>query len=258
MLKEIIIQKRKEIERKKIERPSKLLDKSIYFDSEVFSLKESILNPERSGIIAEFKRKSPSKGDINIDADILKVVTGYQEAKASGISILTDYLFFGGNNADMIKVRPVMEIPLLRKDFIIDEYQIIEAKANGADAILLIAAILEKDEIWLMTNFAKSIGLEVLLEIHDKDEVEKINNNVDLIGVNNRNLKDFTVDIQSSIELYEYLPKEIVKISESGISSPENIKKLKEVGYDGFLVGTNFMKTEAPEKAFEEFVKQLK
>ena len=229
------------------------------FNRECYSFKDFLLDENRTGIIAEFKRKSPSKGIINDQVAVEDVTTGYAAAGASAISVLTDRSFFMGDNADLVKARRVNEIPLLRKDFMIDEYQIIEAKALGADIILLIAAILTPEEINLFAATAKKLGLNVLLEVHNLEELQRsINPNLDAIGVNNRNLADFTVSVDTSYQLAEHIPPEFLKISESAISNPETIKQLKKAGFNGFLIGENFMKQEDPEAAMKEFVKELK
>ena len=257
ILDEIIAYKRKEVASCKELFPVQDLEKNILFDREIVSLKESVLNPRKTGIITEFKRKSPSKGIINDHAFVDDVTQGYAAAGASGLSILTDFNFFGGSIDDLLIARQINQIPILRKEFIIDEYQLIEAKAHGADAILLIAAVLDGKEIEKLYKFSKNLGLEVLLEIHDEDELEKANGYGDLIGINNRNLKTFEVNLNHSKELVKKLPKDLPKIAESGISNPETIKDLKENGFDGFLIGENFMKTSNPGAAFNKFVSQL-
>ncbi len=257
ILDEIIAYKKKEVESCKELTSIKELESQEFFKRECLSLKESILNPERKAIIAEFKRKSPSKGIINDKVKVEDVTSLYSEGGASGLSVLTDFNFFGGSIEDMIAARKKNNIPILRKEFIIDPYQVVEAKAFGADAILLIAAVLEADEIASLFKCANDLGLEVLLEIHDQVELEKINDHANLIGINNRNLKTFEVDLENSIRLASMLPKELPKIAESGISNAETIKGLKTKGFDGFLIGENFMKTPNPGIAFQEFVKAL-
>ena len=229
------------------------------FNRECYSFKDFLLDENRTGIIAEFKRKSPSKGIINDKVEVEDVTTGYAAAGASALSVLTDHSFFMGDRSDLIKARKVNDIPLLRKDFMIDEYQVIEAKALGADIILLIAAILTPEEVNLFASTAKKLGLNVLLEVHNLEELQRsINPNLDAIGVNNRNLADFTVSVDTSYQLAEHIPSEFLKISESAISNPETIRKLKKAGFNGFLIGENFMKQEDPGKAMMEFVKELK
>jgi len=217
-----------------------------------------LLDPVRTGIIAEFKRKSPSKGIINDKVTVEKVTTGYAAAGASALSVLTDCDFFMGEKADLVAAREANSIPILRKDFMIDEYQVIEAKSLGADIILLIAAILTTEEIRKLASLAKSLGLNVLLEVHNLAELERsINPNLDAIGVNNRNLADFTVSVQTSYDLVQHIPADFLKISESAISNPETIKQLKQAGFNGFLIGESFMKQEDPGLAMQEFVKGL-
>ena len=227
------------------------------FHRQVLSLKQFLLDETKTGIIAEFKRKSPSKGTINNIADVVEVTKSYTENGAACLSVLTDTNFFGGSANDLIKAR-VNNIPILRKDFIIDKYQVIEAKAIGADVILLIAACLSPQDVQELAFFAKSLGLEVLLEIHNEDELKHICDEVDFVGINNRDLKTFTVDINKSIELGKQIPTGKIKIAESGISEIETIRVFKEAGFKGFLMGENFMKAENPGKEFIQFVQQLK
>ena len=257
ILDEIVIHKKKVVAERLISNPIKELEKSIYFKAEKVSLKEYILREDKSGIIAEFKRQSPSKGIINGTAKVKDVTTGYAAAGASALSILTDTKFFGGKNEDVTNGRKFNTCPILRKDFIIDEYQIIEAKSIGADVILLIAAILTKEEIKHFAQFAFNLGLEVLLEIHTQEELLKYDSIIQLVGINNRNLKTFEVDFKNSIKLSQQLPAETVKIAESGISNIDNIIELKNKGFDGFLIGENFMKTNNPGLACKEFIEQI-
>lgn len=229
------------------------------FERTCYSLRESVLHPDRTGIIAEYKRASPSKGLINGHSIVEEVVLGYQNAGASAISVLTDADFFQGTLADLTQARAVLTIPLLRKEFIVDKYQIAEAKAYGADIILLIAACLTPAEIEDFSNYAKSLGLNILLEVHNEEElVQNIFPNIDAIGVNNRNLKDFSVSLEHSYDLVNKIPNNYIKVSESGISNPETIKDLKERGFNSFLIGENFMKTDDPAQAIKEFVNQIK
>lgn len=233
------------------------LENSRLFKREIFSLSEFLLDKSKTGIIAEFKRKSPSKGIINSSSPVEEVTSGYFREGASGVSVLTDTQFFGGSKADLLKIRDKSIFPILRKDFIIDEYQVIESKSIGADAILLIAAALGNREILCLSELARSLGMEVLLEIHEPDELVKVNQYVNIIGVNNRSLKTFEVNIDISESLAGKIPQEFLKISESGISSPQAINKLRGCGYDGFLMGEKFMYTADPVKAFSEFIKDL-
>ncbi|MGB1269132.1 MAG: indole-3-glycerol phosphate synthase TrpC [Flavobacteriaceae bacterium] len=253
----IIAHKKTEVAKAKQEKPTKILESSCHFQSPEISLKEFILDKSRSGIIAEFKRKSPSKGIINHTALVTDVTKGYNSAGASALSVLTDTHFFGGCNDDVITARQANNIPILRKDFTIDEYQIIEAKSIGANAILLIGSVLTKAEIKTFTTLAHSIGLEVLLEIHTEKELEKYNSDISLVGINNRNLNTFEVDFENAIRLAKALPKQTVKIAESGISDYKNIEYLKTHGFDGFLIGENFMKTENPGLACKTFIENI-
>ena len=214
------------------------------------------MNSSATGIIAEFKRKSPSKGNININADVVKITSAYVDAGASGLSVLTDEKFFGGNEADLVKAR-VQQAPILRKDFMIDPYQLYEARAMGADVILLIAAALSVEEVKTLTNVAKDLQLEVLLEIHAESEIEHICEQVDMVGINNRNLKTFEVDVERSLRMAKLIPTDKLAIAESGINSTTMINLFRENGFKGFLIGEMFMKQENPGEAFSEFVEQL-
>jgi len=233
------------------------LENSHLFSRKCISLKESIKN-NNSGIICEFKRRSPSNQNINYISSLSDVVSGYEEAGAAGLSILTNKKYFDGDTQDIIDIREISNLPILRKEFIISEYQVIEAKSIGSDAILLIASILSEEEIIGYSSLAKSIGLEVLLEIHSEDELYKISgDDIDIVGVNNRNLDTLEIDLNNSIELYGKIPSKFVKISESGISKVESILKLKEVGYNGFLIGEKFMKTNNPMESAYDFIKKI-
>ncbi len=258
ILEEIVAHKHKEVAERKSLYPIKLLEKSIFFESQPVSLKKYLLRPDKVGIIAEIKRKSPSKGMINAYVSIERTSVGYMQAGASALSVLTDTNFFGGKNEDLTVARKFNFCPILRKDFIIDEYQIVEAKSIGADAILLIAAVLSPHQIQSLAAFAHTLGLEVLLEVHDKEELNRsINAAIDAVGVNNRNLKDFTVDINLSKELAPAIPDEFIKVSESGISQAETILDLGNYGYKGFLIGETFMKNSRPEKACAALIDKL-
>jgi len=249
--------KRKEIAQAKREVPVEQLLNGPFYDRECISLKNKLLKNGASGIIAEFKRKSPSGGDINMQTSVEEATQGYSGAGASGLSVLTDGKFFGGSLYHLAAARVANpDMPILRKDFIIDPYQIFEAKASGADVILLIAACLGKEEIQLLAEKAKELHLEVLLEIHGEEELEKITPLAELIGVNNRNLKTFSVTTETSLRLASLIPGQFVKISESGISSPEAISRLKAAGYRGFLIGETFMRTENPGMACKNLIKR--
>jgi indole-3-glycerol phosphate synthase len=259
ILDQIVAHKQKEVAERKSLYPVKLLEKSIYFETQPVSLKKYLLRPDKVGIIAEFKRKSPSKGMINPYVSVERTSVGYMQAGASALSVLTDTSFFGGKNEDLTTARKFNFCPILRKDFTIDEYQIVEAKSIGADAILLIAAILTPEQIRLLASVAKSLKMEVLLEVHNREELERsITPAIDALGVNNRNLKDFSVDINLSKELASSIPDEFVKVSESGISQAETIAELSSYGYRGFLVGETFMKNSRPEKACADLIEKLR
>lgn len=257
ILEKIATHKKNEVaERKKIY-PTDLLETSIFFETECVSLVEYLKNENKSGVIAEFKRRSPSKGDINPYAKVEQVTIGYMQAGASALSVLTDTEFFGGKNNDLREARKFNYCPILRKDFIVDEYQIVEAKSIGADAILLIAACLTPTEVKNYSAFAHSLGLQVLMEIHDENELAHFCENIDVVGVNNRNLKDFSVSVNTSHKLLPLLPDGIAKISESGISDVKVAAELLSVGFDGLLIGESFMKNSQPEIACLEFISEL-
>lgn len=259
ILEEIVAYKRKEVNANKELFPLKFLEKSTFYEGKPVSLKKYLRREDKVGILAEFKRKSPSKGVINAAASIEKTSIGYMQAGASGLSVLTDQKYFGGTNADLSTARKFNFCPILRKDFIIDEYQIIEAKSIGADVILLIAACLTAEEIQKYARLAQSLGLEVLLEVHNEEELNKsICPDLDIIGVNNRNLKTFETNIQTSMDLVQKIPSEFLKMSESGLSDPQTIVNLKNAGFEGFLIGERFMHSGNPEKACAEFIKQVK
>ena len=258
ILEKIAADKRIEVEERKEMIPVEALELLPHFHRKCLSMSDSLHNSS-TGIITEFKRRSPSHPEINLSADVEKITTGYEKAGASGISVLTDEIYFGGTLDDLLLARENVKIPLLRKDFMIDEYQIFEAKALGADVILLIAALLTRKQITDFSKRAKSLGLEVLLEVHNQEELEKsLMPGLDMIGVNNRNLKTFEIDLNTSKELAEKIPSEFVKVSESGISETSSILELQKSGFQGFLIGGNFMKTEDPGQSASEFIEQLK
>ncbi len=257
ILDKIVADKRKEVDVRKSLIPVSQLEQAVLYNRETVSLATALRN-STSGIIAEHKRRSPSKSVINQNLNVQDVAVGYEQAGVCGMSVLTDGKYFGGSLDDLLLARAVAKIPLLRKEFIIDEYQILEARAHGADVILLIAAILSKNEIKALSETAKSLGLDVLLEVHNEEELHKsIIPSLDMLGVNNRNLKTFEVSLETSKTLSKLIPDEFVKVSESGISSIDAIKDLKQYGYQGFLIGENFMKTENPGKHADEFIKAL-
>ena len=258
ILDKIVLRKREEVALAKQNVSINQLEASVHFNRTPYSFEEFLLAESRSGIIAEFKRRSPSKGIINDRVGVAEVTKAYNAAGASALSILTDADFFGGSTQDLLEARAANDIPILRKDFIIDEYQVIEAKALGADIILLIAAILSPDEVEHLAEVAKGLGLNVLLEVHNLEELQRsVIPELDAIGVNNRNLADFSVNIQTSFDLVDEIPDEFLKISESAISEPKIISSLQEAGFDGFLIGENFMKTENPGKAMTDFVREM-
>lgn len=234
------------------------LEKYPLYTRECNSLKSNLLKENSSGIIAEFKQKSPSKGEINYKVKVKEVTKEYVNAGASGLSVLTDYEYFGGNITNLTKAREANpDIPILRKDFMIDTYQVIEAKAFGADVILLIAACLEKEQALVLAKKAKELGMDVLMEIHNEEELSIVNDYVDIVGVNNRNLKTFEVNVETSVTLSKLISDKFVKISESGLKGSSEIQYLKENGFKGFLIGETFMKTDNPGKACKNLISQL-
>ena len=257
ILEEIVLNTRKEVAERKQQVTVSQLEKSEFFARETLAVKPFF--ETKSGIIAEFKRQSPSKGIINPTENVEEITSGYSEAGASMLSILADQKYFGGSMDFIKRARVVNETPILRKDFIVDEYQVIEAKAIGADAILLIAGCLTQKEMKSLGQLAHSLGLAVLMEVHDEHELDQcINPFIDLLGVNNRNLKTFDVTIQTSIDLVDKIPDEFIKVSESGLKDADTIKELKSHGYKGFLIGETFMKTENPPATLKQLVDKLK
>jgi indole-3-glycerol phosphate synthase len=256
ILEQIILSKRNEVEKRKGERPLHLLETSSFYSRQTISLKQSILDPLKTGIIAEFKRRSPSKNVINDHADVSDVTYKYTAGGASGLSVLTDAEYFGGSAADLQQAR-LNKIPVLRKDFIIDEYQVVESRAMGADVILLIAACLTPSEVLSLSSFAHNLQLEVLLELHDEEEIGHMNEYTTLVGINNRNLKTFSVDMEKSIRMAEKIGSSALRIAESGIGEPEDIIRFRKFGFEGFLIGERFMREQDPGTAFNEFVKKL-
>jgi indole-3-glycerol phosphate synthase len=256
ILEQIVAHKKKEVEQRKKELSAKALETERFFARETLSLKQCLSDPVKTGIIAEYKRKSPSKGIINDRDSVESVTRMYAAYGASGISVLTDYSFFGGSLDDLAAARD-NDVPLLRKDFMIDEYQIVEAKAFGADVILLIAACLSPREVKQLAAAAKRLKLEVLLELHDESELLHVCNEVDIVGVNNRNLKNFEVDLEHSVRMAEKIGNDFIRIAESGINDVKNIRYLKQHGFKGFLIGEYFMKQENPGEVFKEFTYSL-
>ena len=258
ILDKIIAHKKKEIVKLKCEVLVENLVKSPNFKRTPISLKRALTAKGSTGIIAEYKRKSPSKGIINNKVAVTDVTQGYLNANVAAQSILTDSHFFGGTILDVIQARSVNEnIPILRKDFIVDAFQIIEAKAIGADAILLIAACLTKQELKNFGNLATDLGLEVLYEVHNQTELNKIDLDNKIIGINNRDLKTFKVNLEHSIVLASQIPSSCIKVSESGLSDPKVVMGLREYDFQGFLICENFMKTDNPGLACKEFINQI-
>ena len=257
ILDKIVEHKRTEVEKRKATAPITVLQKSAGYTRQPLSLKKFLLDPSKTGIIAEFKRRSPSKGVINDRVSVTAVTRGYADAGASCLSVLTDNEFFGGSSEDLMEAR-ANDLPILRKDFIIDEYQIVEAKSIGADVILLIAACLEPKQTKKLAEFAASLGLEILLELYSEAELDHISDATPIVGINNRDLKTFTVDVDRSIRLSRQIPAGKLLIAESGINNVETIRHMQDAGFHGFLVGEYFMKEQDPAIAFASFVHQLK
>jgi len=257
ILSEIIAHKKAEVSRQKEETPSSALEKRLAERPISFHSLKSALEHSSTGIIAEFKRRSPSKGWINQTADAGIVTKAYETAGAAALSVLTDEAFFGGTLDDLQKATQTVYIPVMRKEFIIDEYQLFEAKLAGASAVLLIAAAITKEESKRFTKLAHQLQLDVLLELHDERETDYITPLNTLIGINNRNLGSFVTDLQKSFRMAELLPNDAVWVSESGISDPTILKELRNAGYRGFLIGENFMKTADPGKSLKTFIDQL-
>ena len=258
ILNKIVNDKKIEVAFRKELIPIKQLENSVLFNKVTKSLASNLKN-STTGIIAEHKRRSPSKAVINQSSSVWEVAKGYEDAGACGMSVLTDGKYFGGSLDDLLTARASCNMPLLRKEFIIDEYQLLEAKAYGADVCLLIAACLTRAEIKKLSEFAKSLELDVLLEVHNEEELQKsLMPSLDMLGVNNRNLKTFEVSLETSKVLSTQIPSDFVKVSESGISSIEAIKELKTYGYEGFLIGENFMKTDNPAQSAIDFIQNLK
>ncbi len=257
ILDKICAHKKNEVAYRKKQGSLQSLKESEFFDRKCYSIVDALANSSTK-IIAEYKRKSPSKQNINLEASVEHVVEAYQRANVAGISILTDHSFFGGSHEHLKAARKIATIPLLQKDFVIDAYQIYEAKAYGADFVLLIAAILSIEEIQHLSGLAHELGMEVLVEIHDEVELQKVFfTSVDVVGVNNRNLKTFEVDMNKSSLLIHQIPSEFVKITESGIAQPKDYAFLKKAGFEGFLMGETFMKEAQPAKAISHFMNQV-
>ncbi len=256
VLADIIARKYAEVDARKEQFPERILEQSAYFQRPAASLRQALTQPDQWGIIAEFKRRSPSAGDIASEASVQLVAAAYVEAGAAALSVLTDAPFFGGSNGDLSEARHGLSCPILRKDFVVDEYQVVEARAIGADAILLIAACLAPERVEQLARFAHELGLEVLLELHNPAEIIHLNDWVDVVGINNRNLKDFTVQISTSLQILPLLPKDMVKVSESGLNNPQTVVDLKYAGFDGFLIGEYFMRQPDPGQACRDFIQK--
>lgn len=255
ILDKIVATKKVEVAKAKQVVPVQRLEESEFFDRAVHSMSAALIEKSPSSIIAEFKRRSPSKGNIFHEAEVHKVIPEYVEAGCAGISVLTDSTYFGGSLKDLKDARALApNTPFLRKEFIIDEYQVIEAKSAGADLILLIAEVLTAGQVRALSKVAKMLGLEVLLEMHSREQLGKLVKDVDIVGINNRDLKTFTVDLKASIQLLGELKGEYLKISESGLSDPATVAMLRREGFEGFLVGESFMKTHAPGVACTSFI----
>lgn len=253
----IIAQKRKEVEAAR-KLSSQYTDAPLQLQKrKPISLKAMLKHNAQPGVIAEFKRRSPSKGAINLQADLMSVTSNYVKHGASGISVLTDRDFFGGSMEDL-NAASMHPIPLLRKDFIIDPIQIDEAKCGGADVILLIAACLSTSEVQSLAAYAKGLDLEVLLELHEENELGHICKEIDMVGINNRNLKTFEVDIDRSLRMAALLPDDMVKVAESGIRTVDEIMLFRDHGFRGFLMGEQFMRQPDPGAAFADFMKTYK
>lgn len=257
ILQQITGYKQQEVAQRRERVPVKLLEERIYFRTPCISLKKYLLRPDKSGIIAEFKRKSPAKGDINPYASVERVTIGYMQAGASALSVVTDTPFFNGKDSDLTEARDFNFCPILRKDFVVDAYQLVEARSIGADAVLLIAECLEKTHLRDLACEAQRLGMEVVMECHRREELDKANDCIDIVGINNRNLEDFETSIQHSIALAEAIPQDFIKISESGISDPRAIMELKAHGYQGFLIGGYFMSADEPHLRCRDFVHRL-
>ncbi len=255
ILDEIVENKKREVaDLKKRLSISELKEKPFFF-RQTFSL-QNVLKSSRTGIISEFKRKSPSKGDIHQGIEPKDVVPLYEKYGCSAVSCLADNKYFGGSFLDVVQARENLEhTPLLFKEFLTEPYQLYLAKASGADVVLLIAACLERSQCQELALEAKELGLETLLEIHSEDELSHYDESfVNVLGVNNRNLKIFKTDVQISRDIVKNLPENTVKISESGIFKPETVAELRKLGFNGFLMGENFMKESNPGIALKNFI----
>lgn len=258
ILSEIIAHKKIEVEEQKKRLSFAELENALLQadDMSFYSLKDALEN-SLSGVIAEFKRRSPSKGWLWQSAQVDVVTPAYEAAGASALSVLTDEMYFGGNLADLRKAVAQVKIPVIRKEFIIDEYQLLEAKLSGASAVLLIASALTVEECRRLTLFAAQLQLEVLLELHDERELDHVEPLNTIIGINNRNLGSFVTDVSKSFKMASLLPKEAIWVSESGISEASIVKELRQAGYRGFLIGEHFMISKNPGQTLKAFISQI-
>ncbi|MDR1743775.1 MAG: indole-3-glycerol phosphate synthase TrpC [Dysgonamonadaceae bacterium] len=258
VLSEIVAHKKREVEERRKRRSIDDLCKIIEEKNFPFRSLKQALEHSDTGIISEFKRRSPSKGWINQSADVAFVARGYESAGASAMSVLTDEDYFGGSDDDLKKAVSMVKIPVLRKEFIVDEFQIYESKSLGANVVLLIASAITPQQCKRFTEVASLLRLDVLLELHDEKELDYVSDKNDLVGINNRNLGTFATTVDKSFRMAELLPRDVVRVSESGISSPSIVKELRSAGYRGFLIGENFMKTANPGESLKQFIEELK
>jgi len=258
ILDQIISEKYLEVEERKVHYPASILEKSKFFREKPGSLKDALLSEGSSGIIAEFKRRSPSKGFINEFASAGEVCAGYSLAGSSAISVLTDHEFFGGSMDDMAEVRRFVNCPVLCKDFIIDEYQIIEARSYGADAVLLISDLHAAGKLDKLYRFALSLGMEALIEIHNKEYLQSIPQDANIVGINSRNLASFNVSLSHACELVNLLPGSVVKVAESGIKSADDYFIMKNAGFHAFLIGEYFMSSANPAHTCKAFIENIR
>ena len=257
MLQQIVKAKRRDVQQNKLDVPVARLERSGFFQTGTYSLESSLRRKDGYGIIAEFKRQSPSRGIINNTASVEDVCMRYINSGAAGVSVLTNNEFFGGSNEDLVKARRLLQGPVLRKEFIIDKYQIIESRSLGADVILLIVDILSAAELEGFSTLAASFGMEVLFEIHDEGGIKKLPQEARMIGVNSRNLGNFSIDMDILKRTIGRLPGDAVKIAESGIDSAETLISLKNEGFGGFLIGERFMRETDPGMSCNDFIEKL-
>ncbi len=258
ILERILADKQREVTEKKSLYPVKLLEKSVYFEAQPVSLSKYILREDLSGIIAEFKRRSPSRGVMNAYARAGEVCLGYMQAGASALSVLTDEPWFGGSAQDLIEARKINYCPILRKDFIIDSYQVIESRSIGADAILLIADVLEEKELSELSLLASELQMEVLFEAHSPEAIKKLPADTRIVGINSRNLDSFETSLEHAARMAELIPQGVIRIAESGIQSVDDCLRMKKAGYQGFLIGERFMREPDPARSCSMFISKLK